>query len=108
MKKILLSMALVVATSTVAMAQNQKDMEIAGRVSNIDTDKMTFVVETVESIPYNFAVVPSTEFEYKGKVFDNATFSDLKDGIWVRVDYFKGQNIHTADEVKIYEEKSAK
>ncbi len=103
MKKLLLTLTCVLAITTTAQAQDNKDMEIAGKVKSIDTDKNIFIVETVESIPYTFAVIPTTDFEYEDRIFDNATFQDVEEGVWVKVEYHPGEKIHTADEVKIHE-----
>ncbi len=104
MKKILLATMMVFAIAATASAKDKDDMKMSGKVKSIDTTNNIFVVETVEQIPFTFAITPMTDFEYKDRFFDDAEFTDIVEDVWVEVKYFPGQKIHTADEVEIFEE----
>ncbi len=109
MKKILLVLFLVIGVAGTAIAKKDKDMKMAGKVKSVDANNGVFVIETVEQIPYTFAITPMTDIEYEDRLFDGAELTDLSEGVWVTVEYFPGQKVHTADEIKIYEEmKTAK
>ena len=101
MKKLLLTLA---TCSLLATPTFAKDLEVVGRITQVNHTMKTFTVMTPDQDMHQFAATPATEFEYKKKVFSGASFKDLKDGVWVKVEYKAGRSIHTADEVKIYPE----
>ncbi len=103
MKKILLAIFMIVSCVSGALAQNCSDMEIAGKVTNVDMKKNMITIETPESVEYVFAVIPMTEFEFEDRVFDAAEFEDVVVDSWINVDYINGKQVHTAKEIAIYD-----
>lgn len=104
MKKIFLPLLLVAFFTAPAFARDKDDFEIAGRVSEINQTDKIFTLDTVDGKKFKMAVTPSTEIEYAKKFFDSAKFFDIRIGEWVKVEYYPGDKINTAKEIKIYPE----
>lgn len=79
--------------------------KIEGRIKSVDLTKSALTISDIDNEDFTFAIVPSTEIEFKDKVIENGKIEDLKIGQWVRVEYTQGKKTKTAQEVKIYKEK---
>ena len=101
MKKFLMSFVALFFMVGLAMADSPK---VEGRIKSVDLIKSTFTIVDVENEEYSFALVPSTEVEFKDKLIEDGTTKDLKIGQWVKVEYKAGKKMNTAREVKIYKE----
>lgn len=103
MKKLFIPLLSAVFLSTAALAGD--DHEVLGRVTAIDGGAQTFQVTTPDKKVYDFASTPMTEYEIENKVFSKASYLDLKQGQWVKVEYVPGDKVHTAKEVDIFKNK---
>lgn len=77
------------------------EKKTAGTITAVDASKKLITVTTPDNVSMVFAVAPSTELDYK-KQKGKPVFTDLKVGTWVKIEYFPGDAIHTAEEIDIY------
>ena len=103
MKK-LLSMLIVVAIASVSSAfAKDNDVKISGTVSAVDSVNKRITIKDIDGKDVMFAVVPSTDIEFKKKMMEHAKFTDLKVGQHVEVQYVPGvTKTNVAEEIDIY------
>ncbi len=93
--------ALIVGVSVQAKYTHQLD-EIVGKVKVINHQKKSFELTDINGEKYNFIFSPTSKIEYRNNFFPDAIFADItKDG-WIKVSYYSGEQINTANTVTIF------